>query len=401
MDGSVKPYACVLHSTLKTESSEFSSKREKKMSKRKTTGTGGSIRKRGNSWYYICYVTDPATGKRKQKWKGGFKTKKEAQEALAIIKAEVAKGTYTECSKTTFKEYAEEFLKIQEHTLRKSTIDTYRTVLKYGTDSISDKMLKDITVSDIIAIDEKLRAKGLLESTINNYHKHIKAIFNFAVRQEDLAKSPYKKFTISQAQKHKIELPSIDEFQKILVAAENYNKELYGILLVALTLGLRRGEIAGLQYGDFDFEANTVHVQRQIAAYMPPDERDKATVLKTASSDRVIGVPHVTMAYIQERMASNENTENTWYVFGKDGAVGGPHHINYLYKIFKHNNDVPNIRLHDFRHAYASICLEQGVSLKVISDMLGHADISTTANIYCETNRMRHLTANVMDDILD
>lgn len=394
----VKPYAAALPVlTLKTTSGQDSSAKERAMPKERRKQ--GNPFKRGKTWTFVYYVIDPATGKRKQKWKGGYRTKKEASEALAIVKGELAKGTHVESSKITFREYAQQFMKLQSHTLRPSTIKKYCTLLKHYTGLIDHKALKDITVDDIIAIDEEMRGKGLCENSITNYHTHIKAIFNFAVRQDDLPRSPYKKFTVPQKQKHKIELPSIEVFQDILTKAEEYNDDLYGILLMALTLGLRRGEIAGLQYGDFDFEAHTVHIQRQIAAYMPASERGAAN-LKTTSSDRIIGVPQITMAYIEEHI-EDANGDLSAYVFGQEGKCTDPYHIAYLYKTFKRKCDVPDIRLHDFRHAYASICLEQGVDLKVISDMLGHADISTTANIYCETNRMRHVTANVMDSVLD
>lgn len=86
----------------------------------------GHVRKRGNKWAYVHYVVDPATGEGKYRWKGGFRTKSEAQRALREAMSAVEQGTFVEPSKLTYREYVERiWLRQLSDQLERSTIESY------------------------------------------------------------------------------------------------------------------------------------------------------------------------------------------------------------------------------------------------------------------------------------
>lgn len=362
----------------------------------------GNPFKRGRTWTYIYYVKDPVTGKRKQKWRGGFRTKQEASKALALTRVEIAKGIHTEPAKVSYAEYTEHFLEMNRHRIRPNTAEVYRSLVRNTPSQFTDKAIGEITPSDITFIDNVWRDRGLTKGGVATYHRKTRAIFNFAVRQEDLAVSPYRNFKIKNPNQKakKKELPSPEELMEMLATAKEEGGITYGVVLCGMMLGLRRGEMTGLQFGDFDLEHNVVHIQRQIIEGRN-GEGLLVAPLKTDSSDRVIGIPDTVAEYVREQReyASDafDGDVNDFYLLGEGLHYHRPGHMRSVFVAFLEANDFPAMRLHDLRHAYASLCLGQKVPLKVISDMLGHSTITVTANTYCETTHLKHEAAQALN----
>ena len=359
----------------------------------------GNPFKRGNTWTIIYYVKDK-DGRRKQKWKGGYRTKQEASKALAIIRAEIAKGVHVEPSKLTFAEYAEYYLEMNQHRIRPNTAEGYRSMVRNTNPKFTSKSIGDITVRDIASIDNEWRNRGMTEGGIVSYHKKAKAIFNFAVRQEDLTASPYRKFIVHEGGTKRHILPPTEALLDMLSKAKETGSWVYGIVLCGMMLGLRRGEMTGLQFGDFDLNHNIVHIQRQIIQ----DRNGNGLLvapLKTDSSDRVIGIPEAVADYVrtQREYASHvfDGDVDGFYLLGEGTHYRHPGSVRGAFVAFLEANNIPLIRLHDLRHAYASLCLGEGVPLKIIGDMLGHSSIAVTANTYCETTHLQHVAADAMN----
>lgn len=170
---------------------------------------------------------------------------------------------------------------------------------------------------------------------------------------------------------------------------------------MALFCGLRKGEIIGLKADDIDFQTETVHIQRQITSnpiinkgssdieeYIVEEKQPK-----TANSDRILKLP----SEIVEELREREELIDKWKVkcgsdYHDNGYIscqenGLPHATsamnNALSKMCKRNG-LPHITVHGLRHMYATILLEQGVSLVKISALLGHSSVNTTFEYYCD-----------------
>ena len=379
--------------SLTTEERDCESSPNTTMEKTKRKKQGNPF-KRGNTWTYIVYINDPKTGKRKQVWKGGFKTKREAAKALTQARAQADKGDYIVPSKMTFAQYYDHFMECKDVAFRASTMKSYRTALKVAA-SIHDKRIDKITVSDLKRLDKEMDEKGYKPSSKATYHRCYRSIFNFAVKHDDLSKSPYLKFTGEKLPKRDLTMPKIETLKELISKAKEESLLMYGVVLLGMTMGLRRGEILGLKFSDFDMEAKTVHVQRQRGDISCADEP-----LKTESSNRVLALPQTVIDYVEAQRASHNASGEDYVVTDEDGKVWRPDSVSRSFRRFMAGIEMEGFRLHDLRHAYVTLCLEQDVPLKIISDTLGHSKIETTANIYCDTTHKRHTTADAMNTLL-
>lgn len=171
-------------------------------------------------------------------------------------------------------------------------------------------------------------------------------------------------------------------------------------ILLALFCGLRKGEILGLKYQDFDYEKQTVHITRQLVANpiirsqnikvgCPLIEREP----KTENSFRILRVPDVILEEVKKRREQQEAeyaksgrtvNEESYISCSRDG---NPHSLSAmniaLGKLCKRNG-LPHITVHGLRHMFATILIESGVPLVKISGLLGHNSIHTTFEYYCD-----------------
>jgi len=164
---------------------------------------------------------------------------------------------------------------------------------------------------------------------------------------------------------------------------------------LALNLGLREAELLGLTWDAVNFEQGTLHVYQQLPHVPKASEDGKEFVLqttKTASSDRVLDLDVDLLAdlrtlrknQLEERLLLGKRWKDTWgLVFVSEN--GAPIHASNLLAHFRKAlkaAGLPIIRFHDLRLSCATFLLAQGVSPRVVMELLGHNQISTTMNIY-------------------
>lgn len=167
-----------------------------------------------------------------------------------------------------------------------------------------------------------------------------------------------------------------------------YNGESNTLIRVLLFTGMRVGEITGLHWADVDFEHFTLTVRYSL--YRGKGQYKLGT-LKTKSSARIISLPPQVMETLAEQMEWQEQRKQDvgrrWIdrgtVFtGEYGEYMNATYVNTKFKELLKKHDFPNVHTHDLRHANASLLINMGVPVKVISEHLGHCDTRTTENIY-------------------
>lgn len=186
---------------------------------------------------------------------------------------------------------------------------------------------------------------------------------------------------------------------KILLKAASKNPRYLEILL-ALFCGLRKGEILGLKFTDFDFEKQTVRISRQLVANVKVKEgfeiedyslmeRDP----KTENSFRILKVPKAIMEEVIRRQRyvemkkewAGKDYEDYGYISCQEnGKPRGLSSMNQALTKLCERNGLPAITVHGLRHMFATILIEHGVPLVKISGLLGHNSIHTTYEYYCE-----------------
>lgn len=164
----------------------------------------------------------------------------------------------------------------------------------------------------------------------------------------------------------------------------------YDFFYTELTTGLRRGEICGLKWTDFEPDTGKLKIKRSI--YKKKGGGLTVGETKTETGTRTVLLPPSTAELLRKR---KETAVGEW-IFPNIYRPEEPMHPDYTYhrlKTLLKQAELPLIRFHDLRHSCASLLLANGVPLKQIQEWLGHSDFSTTANIYAHLDYSSKLSS--------
>ncbi|KIL80154.1 tyrosine-type recombinase/integrase [Bacillus badius] len=366
----------------------------------------GYVKKDGSSWYYATELgTDPVTGTRKRKKKRGFKTKKEAEKALALVEAEVLKGTYFEQSNILFKDHLTDWFKTKKNSINIQTAQTYQSYLKNRViPQLGCIKLAHLTPKLLQDYVNNLIEEGLSSSTIKKAYNVIKASLDFAVDMELLSSNPAKKIQLPKERKAKITVWELNDVRTFLEVAAHHRW--YIAFHLAITTGMRRGEILGLRWKDIDLEKGVLYVRQTLSK----DEKQFLTGAKTISGVRSIKLSKETVVILKKHKATISKAklkcgpayeDYDLVICTAGGTPVNPENLKRSYMQLIQQAGVPKIRFHDLRHTHATMLLSQGVHAKVISERLGHSNIKTTLDIYSHVlPNMQQEAANQIDELL-
>jgi integrase len=178
------------------------------------------------------------------------------------------------------------------------------------------------------------------------------------------------------------------------------------LYVVALTTGMRLGEILALQWQDLNLEKSTLQIQ---ASVYHDGSQFRFTPPKTVKSRRQVLLPSVTIDALQRHRLRQQQarlelgaTWQTAYDLVFPNTVGGPMELNHFRRRefcpLLEKAGLPRIRFHDLRHTVATLLFAQHINPKVVSEMLGHSDIAITLGLYGHvTPPMQQEASNAMD----
>lgn len=381
----------------------------------------GSVRKKGNRWYYSFEIPGE-DGKRKRIERSGGNTKKEALDALnkAIYKYN---NGFIEPKKMTYGDYIDDWLENHIKVARKiNTYNRYKELYKNNIkEYIGNILLKDLKVFHIEKVLLSAKKEGLSNTTVQAIYNVINNSLNRAVKSQIISDNICKFVDRPKREKFVANTLTLDEFNLILnsLNLNNYGDYLFRLaLLTTLELGLRRGEIAGLEWSNIDLENNLIHIENNL---IYTNNSVELGTPKTNESERTLYISdflvdelkkHKTNQKIKKLEYGSLHEEN-WFNNKKHEFVftwdsGKYVHPNYytlkFSRLIKKLNIQKKVRFHDLRHTNATLLRDQGVDFKIIQTRLGHADISTTLNIYSHVTTDMQKTAtekitNLMTDI--
>ncbi|MGE7427148.1 tyrosine-type recombinase/integrase [Bacillus thuringiensis] len=356
----------------------------------------GHIRKRGNKYCIVIDIgPDPETGKRRQKWFSGYKTKKEAENDVAKKITELNEGTFVEPSKVTLKDYLIQWLEIKKMSVEKSSLSRYKSnINKHIIPSIGMISLHKLNVMHIQRCYQTALNNGLANNTILFLHRTLKAAINLAVKQNIISKNPATFAEIPKKEKSSIQIWTEEEVKQFLLHSQESRYHI-GYLL-AITTGMRLGEVLGLRWQDVDFNNHTVTINQTVGH----DNLIKQSA-KNNSSKRTIPIPLEVIEELKKRKIQiNKDklrigpayNDLDLIICNKLGKVTiRETFTRHFYRLIK-DAGIKRIKFHDTRHTHATLLLKQGVHPKVISERLGHSDISITLRVYS------HVLPNMQED---
>ena len=355
----------------------------------------GSVYKRGATWTYQFAIQ--RNGKRRFATKGGFRTKKECEDALTTALSEHQLGTQVEPSKLTLTEYLrKEWLPLQVVSKKPSTLRGYRDIVERRIiPHLGEVRLRDLSSRDVARLYTILRESGrvngkggLSEQSIKHTHSVLHSALEHAVEAGYLGRNAARSLPrASRPRPRRVETQTWTALELRAFLAAVAGDRLVACFALAATSGLRRGELLGLRWDDVDLEHCTLAVRRSrvSAGYEVTEGEPKSGRSRTVSidSETTAMLRRHRARQLQERMAWGEAWSDCRLVFTReDGTPIHPHSLSQTFSRRVKRAKVPQIRFHDLRHTHATLLLSAGVHPKVVQERLGHASISITLDTY-------------------
>ncbi len=361
---------------------------------------GVTIRKRDGAWWVFvhhkscaCQKEDKCTHKtRKAKRIGeGDAGKKAATIVAGKIQARLALGKFgiPEAadlgSVPTFAQVAKDWERVTAPNWKRGTQLTYADALRSRiSPTFKDLPITAVTPERVEAWWTAMREAGLSRKRLGILRVIVRGICRRAIRQGQLQANPVEGIEgglgRGDAEVRKVDYLNPEDLTAMLAAAERVTPKESPIFLVMATAGVRLGEAVGLQVGDLDGPGQRIHIRRTV-------RRGYISSPKTGKG-RVVDLPASTVAVLEtlrqtrQAEAAYLGTEARWLFPGQvEGMPLTPEQVQLAFRKALRAAGIRKVRPHDLRHTYATLAIQAGVPLLTVSRQLGHASISTTADI--------------------
>lgn len=335
------------------------------------------------------------------------KTRKEASEKLRAALAAHDRGIAVDSDRRTMGVYLADWLKSTEGTLRPRTHLRYEQYLRiHAIPFLSNVRLTQLTPQHLRTLYAERMAAGASASSVGHLHAVLHKALSQAADDQIISRNVASLVKKPRAERPEIKTLSPDEARQFV--ARVADDPLEALYLVAVTTGMRQGEILALRWRDVDLEAGQVQVRSNVQytqaggyAFLEP---------KTASSRRSVMLTKAAVAalrrhrtkQLQQRLAKGTAWRDLDLVFPND--VGEPMRgtaLTHRFQALLVRLGLPRIRFHDLRHTAATLLLGRGVHPKIVSEMLGHATVAITLDIYSHvTPTMQREATAALDAIL-
>lgn len=367
----------------------------------------GSIRRRGPSWAVVVdlgYVTDPETGrsKRKQTFITVRGTKADAEKRLVDVLKGRQDGSYVDASKMTLGEWLTTWLAGVPTRVRPTTLARYTGIVAQMQQApLAARRLQQVRATDLEAY---YRGVPAAPSTVALHHTILLQALRTAVRDrlipvnvaQDVTTRPKR----AQRRDHDARQHcwTADEARRFLTAALAAGPQTAALFAVALDSGARKGELCGLRWQDVDLEAGTIRLVQQLLvpgvkpAFGPLKAGKPRTLTLSAPTVRLLAAHKRGQAEV--KIANRLHYHDHGLVFAKDypdlqhtgQMLGHPLQINNLgERVFApliRAAGVRRIKFHGLRHTCATLLLQAGEPVHVVSERLGHTKITMTLDTY-------------------
>lgn len=305
-----------------------------------------------------------------------FSKKIEAQQWLDSVTASVVRGDYVDprAGLITYREFYESW--------------SARQVWTRGTRASSDHVNKGTTFADVPLLKIKrshvetwvksMVGAGLAPQTISSRISLSRAVFSAAIGDQLIAVDPSRgvKGPRKRSAEFTMNIPSSEEVRRLLDNADPFFRV---AIIIGAFAGLRQGEIAGLQLGDFDFLGRQLHVRRQVQRLSPHPVEIRAPKY---NSERDIHLPQTVLTEVSKHLQEfGTYGDDQWILLGKDGGPMWPRQFAYRFEVAADRAGV-DFTSHDLRHFFASGLIASGCDVVAVQRAMGHKSPSITLDTY-------------------
>ena len=347
----------------------------------------GTIRKRGDKWSYRVDL-GAVNGKRVQKEKGGFATKKEAQEWERMFQLQNSSDL-----DMSFEAFTELYIRDVKTRLKENTWLTKEHIIRTKILPYFGKLrISEISTKEIITWQNELltyrdeKKKPYSQTYLKTLHNQLSAIFNHAVRYYELRSNPAAKVGNMGSEEHKEMLFwTKEEYKKFSFEMMDKPVSFYAFEML-YWCGIREGELLALTPADFDFGKETVTINK---SYQRLKGKDVISTPKTKNSVRTVIMPQFLCDEMQDCL-------KLYYSLKPDDRIFPvtKYYLNHEMERGCKASGVKKIRVHDLRHSHVSLLINMGYTALAIGKRVGHSAEKITY-------RYAHLFPSVQQDMAE
>ena len=393
------------------------------MSTKRRSNGEGSIKQRADGRWEARYSLgfNPKTGKPVRKSIYG-KTRKEVRDKLIKTLAEIADGKHYEPTKMLLRDWLEFWLNMYSCDKKYSTLKGYRaSINKHINPALGNVFLENITPMMVQMFYNSLNTpdkngKVLSPKSIKNVHIVLRAAMNQAVENDMIRRNPCHNAKLPKVYKTEIRPLTDQQVHDFLIEAEKDN--LYGTLLrVILFTGLREAEAMGLTWDCVDFKKGSLTINKQLqrrpqsagGPQLTPTKNGKPRILRPAGF-----VMNILQERYEQQTEQRKEAGSAWeawrteaehkkaLVFTNEvGHLLQPKRVYLHFKKIAEEVGAPEAKVHDLRHTYAVLSLQNGDDVKTVQMNLGHASAAFTLDVYGHvSDRMQRESAARMEQYI-
>lgn len=365
----------------------------------------GHIRKRGDG-RWEAMVTLP-NGQRKSLYR---KTQTEANAARIKVLHDLGHGIPVVSERQTVGEYLPRWLDTASHGLAPRTVTRYRSHINgHLTPALGRTRLAKLTAQQIQLLYAAKLEAGLAVGSVRQMHAVLRRALGEAARLSIVPVNVALLVKPPRPSRREMKVLSAEEARILLAAVQGQRLEAFYVL--AVTTGMRLGELLALRWVDVDLQAEVpaLHVRSTLRYknadtyfFEPP---------KTAKSRRRIRLSSTALDALKQHRAQQDaerremgpawRDEDLVFCTAIGGAVCGNHLSDRDFRKLLADTGLPRIRFHDLRHTCATLLLRRGVHPKIVSELLGHSTIAMTLDQYSHVlPDMQQAAMDAMDGLL-
>lgn len=358
------------------------------MAKRRANGEGSIHQRPNGTWSaQVDCGRDPSTGKRIRKTVYA-PTKRGVVEKMKALQAEISvNGVLPRPSSASLASFLAEWLSTAVHSIKPVTAASYEDQIRlHVLPTLGEIPLAKLTPAHLQQLYNALLARGLSKRNVQYTHAILRRALGQAVQLQLLRTNPALAVTAPRPDRREMQILTPEQVEALARTMED--DPLAPFFHLALATGARRGELLALRWGDIDWAAPAIRINRTA-------ERVRGSVIftepKTAKSRRTIPIPRETADMLLAHRANQlqdcaqlgQLYEDHDLLFARaNGRPLDPGYPTHRIRALTERAGVPPVRLHDLRHTHASMLLAANVHPKIVSERLGHGSVTLTMDTY-------------------
>jgi integrase len=370
----------------------------------------GHIRERSpGHWAIVIDVRDQDTGKRKRRWHSFKGTKREAQVECSKLIATMSGGTYVDPSRQTVAQFLDRWLNHMAMRLSPRSHERYTEIVHKNLVPAlgAAKLTKLRSVQIAEAYSKALAAGrrdgngGLSANTVVYMHRVLKQALAHAVAWHELVRNEADAVKPPKVERKHMKVLDTDGIAALLQTAQD--TAMFIPILLGVTTGMRRGEVAALRWRHVDLDRAQISVEESAeqtkagVRYKPPKSGKGRTVALPSTVVEELRSQRVKQA--QGLLKIGVRLSDDTFVVGQaDGSPFQPRSLTHAFELFLAKHKLPRVRLHDLRHTHATAMLKSKIHPKIVQERLGHSTIAITLDIYSHViEGMQEDAAEIVD----